>query len=202
MTYFGDGAASEGEANEAFNWAATMSAPVLFFCQNNQWAISTPTSAQSGAPLHQRAAGFGLATELVDGNDVLAVHAATARAAEAVRAGGGPALIEAVTYRMAGHSTSDDPTRYRSDAELDHWRTLDPLERIRRLLDARGWAPPGFHDDLAAEADRLAAEVRAVCRAMPDPEPGAMFDHVLARETPALAAEREAYAAYAASFLD
>jgi 2-oxoisovalerate dehydrogenase E1 component alpha subunit len=202
MTYFGDGASSEGEANEAFNWAVTRSAPVLFFCQNNQWAISTPTTAQFGAPLHQRAAGFGLATRLVDGNDVLAVHAATAAAADGVRSGGGPALIEAVTYRMAGHSTSDDPQRYRGDAELDHWRTLDPLDRLRRLIEARDWAGDGFVSALDAEAADLAAEVRRVCRAMPDPGADAMFEHVLALETPALAAERAGYAAYAASFVD
>ena len=202
MTYFGDGASSEGEANEAFNWAVTRSAPVLFFCQNNQWAISTPTTAQFGAPLHQRAAGFGLATQLVDGNDVLAVHTATARAADGVRSGEGPALIEAVTYRMAGHSTSDDPQRYRSDAELDHWRTLDPLDRLRRLLDARGWAGEEFFTDLESEAADFAAEVRQVCRDMPDPEADAIFEHILALETPVLTAERESYAAYAASFVD
>ncbi|MEJ2890552.1 thiamine pyrophosphate-dependent enzyme [Actinomycetospora aeridis] len=202
MTYFGDGSSSEGEANEAFNWAVTRSAPVLFFCQNNQWAISTPTTAQFGAPLHQRAAGFGLATQLVDGNDVLAVHTATARAADGVRSGEGPALIEAVTYRMAGHSTSDDPKRYRSDAELDHWRTLDPLDRLQRLIEARDWAPDGFFTELESEAADLAAEVRRVCRAMPDPEADAMFEHTLALETPALAEERASYAAYAASFVD
>ncbi|GAA4910217.1 pyruvate dehydrogenase E1 component alpha subunit [Actinomycetospora succinea] len=202
MTYFGDGSSSEGEANEAFNWAVTRCAPVLFFCQNNQWAISTPTTAQFGAPLHQRAAGFGLATQLVDGNDVLAVHAATARALDGVRSGEGPALIEAVTYRMAGHSTSDDPRRYRSDAELDHWRALDPVDRLRRLLDDRGWADEEFTGGLEAEAEELAAEVRRVCRALPDPEPDAMFEHVLARETASLAGERAAYAAYSASFVD
>jgi pyruvate dehydrogenase E1 component alpha subunit len=202
LAYFGDGAASEGEASEAFNWAATRAAPVLFFCQNNQWAISTPTSAQYGAPVHTRAAGFGLATQLVDGNDVLAVHVATARAADGVRSGEGPALIEAVTYRMAGHSTSDDPTRYRSDAELDHWKALDPLDRLRRLLDHRDWAGPDFHSALDTEAEDLAAEVRRVCRALPDPDADAMFAHTLSVETPSLAAERAAYSAYAASFVD
>jgi pyruvate dehydrogenase E1 component alpha subunit len=202
MTYFGEGSSSEGEANEAFNWAATMAAPVLFFCQNNHWAISTPTAAQFGAPLHQRAAGFGLATQVVDGNDVLAVHTATSRAADAVRSGEGPAFIEAVTYRIAGHSTSDDPTRYRSDAELDHWQTRDPLDRLRRLLEAQDWATPDFFTDLEAEATDLAEGVREACRALEDPEPSTMFDHVLADPAPTLAAERAAYLDYAASFVE
>ncbi|MDL5156738.1 thiamine pyrophosphate-dependent enzyme [Actinomycetospora termitidis] len=200
LTYFGDGSSSEGEANEAFNWAATVHAPVLFFCQNNQWAISTPTSAQFGAPLHRRAEGFGLAAQLVDGNDVLAVRAATQRAAEAVRRGEGPALIEATTYRMAGHSTSDDPTRYRSEAELDHWRTLDPIDRLRRLLEREQWTDEAFVADLDAEADALGTEVRRVCRALPDPDPAAMFAHVLPTGSPTVDHQREAYAAYSASF--
>ncbi|MCD2188324.1 thiamine pyrophosphate-dependent enzyme [Actinomycetospora soli] len=202
LAYFGDGSSSEGEANEAFNWAATVHAPVVFFCQNNQWAISTPTGRQFGAPLHRRAAGFGLATELVDGNDVLGVHAATRRAVEAVRRGGGPALIEATTYRMAGHSTSDDPTRYRTAAELDHWRARDPVDRLRALLDDRGWADGAFLADLDAEADALGAETRRACRALPDPDPTAMFDHVLPGGSPTVDRQRDAYAAYLASFED
>lgn len=130
------------------------------------------------------------------------MHAVTTRAADGVRSGEGPALIEAVTYRMAGHSTSDDPQRYRSVAELDHWRTLDPLDRLRRLLEDRTWADPGYFEQLDQEAADLAADVRRVCRAMPDPAPEAMFEHVLVTETPALRAEREAYAAYSATFVD
>ena len=111
-------------------------------------------------------------------------------------------MIEAGTYRMAGHSTSDDPRRYRSEAELDHWRTLDPLDRLRRLLEDRTWAGREYFDELDEEAEDLAAEVRRGCRAMPEPAAAAMFEHVLAGETPSLAAEREAYAEYTASFLD
>ena len=137
MTYFGDGASSEGDVSEALNWASVMAAPVLFFCQNNHWAISTPDSQQSRTRLAQRAAAFGLESYLVDGNDVLAVHAVTATASANVRSGHGPAFIEAKTYRMAGHSTSDDPTKYRDQAEVDLWRS--PRSAAPRAPAARGF---------------------------------------------------------------
>ncbi len=200
MAYFGDGASSEGDANEAFNWAAAVGAPVLFFCQNNQWAISTPSASQSGAPLHLRGAGFGLDSHLVDGNDVLAVHAVTRLAAERVRSGAGPGLIEARTYRMGGHSTSDDPTRYRDQEELNRWRVLDPVERMRLFLDKRDWGDAAFHDGLSQEADDLGAEVRRVCRGLAAPPLSALFDEVMAGASTALQAERDAYLAYADSF--
>jgi 2-oxoisovalerate dehydrogenase E1 component alpha subunit len=202
LTYFGDGAASEGDASESLNWAATVEAPVLFFCQNNQWAISTPSGTQSRAPLHQRARGFGLDAYLVDGNDVLAVHAVTRHAAAGVRAGSGPALIEAETYRMGGHSTSDDPTRYRSGGELDHWRARDPIARLRALIEREGWADDAFWAGLEEESNDLAADVRTACHALEPPEFDSIFEHVLVAETRALAAERAAHAEYASSFVD
>jgi 2-oxoisovalerate dehydrogenase E1 component alpha subunit len=201
LVYFGDGAASQGDANEAFNWAAATDAPILFFCQNNQWAISTPSAAQSRAPLHRRAAGFGLSSTCVDGNDVLAVYAATRAAAASLRAGGPPAFIEAVTYRMAGHSTSDDPSRYRRAGELDTWRRRDPLARLRALLDAAGWADERYHADLAAESDELAAATRAACLALAPAPLESTFRNTLVVETDALRAERERFTAYRESFL-
>ena len=200
LCYFGDGAASQGDANEALNWSAVTSAPVVFFCQNNQWAISTPSAAQSRTPLHVRAAGFGLTTTLVDGNDVLAVHAATTAAAERVRAGGGPELIEAITYRMAGHSTSDDPTRYREAAEVRLWEERDPLTRVRRLLEAQGWAGGDFHTALQDEASALSEATRAACRALEAPPLEDSFHTTLVTETPALRAERESYTSWRESF--
>jgi pyruvate dehydrogenase E1 component alpha subunit len=201
LVYFGDGAASQGDANEAFNWAAATDAPIVFFCQNNQWAISTPSAAQSRAPLHRRAAGFGLKSACVDGNDVLAVYAATRAAAADVRAGGPPAFIEAVTYRMAGHSTSDDPDRYRDAADVDAWQGRDPLVRMRALLDAMGWADERYHADLAAEADELAEATRAACLALAPAPLEATFRNTLVVETDALRAERERFTAYRESFL-
>jgi pyruvate dehydrogenase E1 component alpha subunit len=201
LCYFGDGAASQGDANEALNWSVVTDAPLVFFCQNNQWAISTPSSAQSRTPLHVRAAGFGLNTTLVDGNDVLAVHAATTAAALRVRAGGPPELIEAVTYRMAGHSTSDDPTRYRDASELSMWEGRDPLARVRRLLDAQGWSDEEFHAALNEEADALAQATRAACQALQTPALEDSFRNTLVGETATLRAERERYTAWKDSFV-
>jgi 2-oxoisovalerate dehydrogenase E1 component alpha subunit len=200
--YFGDGSTSQGEANEAFNWAAAAELPLLFFCQNNQWAISTPTQSQMRAPLHQRALGFGLDAHLVDGNDVLAVHAVTRTVVEQIRAGGGPALIEAVTYRMAGHSTSDDPGRYRTASELDGWHTRDPVARLEALMVDHGWLDDDHRAELDAEAAALAAETRRVCRELPLGDIDSLFATVLAEETPLLAEERQRYEALVASYTD
>lgn len=191
VTYFGDGAASQGDVNEAFNWSSAKALPVLFFCQNNQWAISTPTELQYGAPVHQRAAGFGLRSFYVDGNDVLAVHAVTRAAADLVRSGQGPALVEAVTFRMAGHSTSDDPGRYRDSAEFEAWEIKDPLRRLRTVLDELG-TPEAFFVDLDAELDELAAEVRAACRNIPVPELDALFDLAYVDPHPQVEADKRA----------
>jgi pyruvate dehydrogenase E1 component alpha subunit len=200
VAYLGDGASSQGDANEAFNWAAVSQAPVVFFCQNNQWAISTPAAQQFRTPLHQRAAGFGLRAACVDGNDALAVHAVTADAAAAVRAGAGPAFIEAVTYRMAGHSTSDDPRRYRDDAEVDQWQARDPIARLAALLTARDWTDQEFRGALDAEADDLAADTRRACLALPPPALEDTFRNTLTEETALLTRERTAFTAYKASF--
>ncbi len=200
--YLGDGASSEGEANEAFNWAAAAEVPLLFFCQNNQWAISTPARLQMRSPLHQRARGFGLAGHLVDGNDVLAVHAVTTGVAAEIRAGGGPALIEATTYRMAGHSTSDDPGRYRTAGELDDWRTRDPIARLEAFMTSRGWLDDTVRTAVDDECEALAREVRTVCRALAPGEFTDAFATVLARETPLLAEQRRRHQELVASFDD
>jgi 2-oxoisovalerate dehydrogenase E1 component alpha subunit len=200
LAYFGDGSASQGDANEAFNWAAVTSAPVLFFCQNNQWAISTPAARQTGAPVYLRGAGFGLDTHLVDGNDVLAVYAVTRLAAEAVRAGHGPGLVEAVTYRMAGHSSSDDPGRYRSQSEVDLWRARDPIDRLHRLMVREDWAAPEFLAAVQQDCDDAAADLRRDCLTLPEPEVAELFDHVYVEESPLVAQERLRHLAYLATF--
>jgi 2-oxoisovalerate dehydrogenase E1 component alpha subunit len=191
LAYFGDGASSQGEANEAFNWAAVVDAPIVFFCQNNQWAISTPTAQQMRSPLHQRGAGFGLRTEIVDGNDVLAVYAVTRAVVDRIRSGDGPALIEAVTYRRAGHSTADDPRRYRSAAEEESWRAHDPLLRLERLLERQGWTDTAHRMEVDARCEQFAIRTRDECRSLPEPDLGALFDTVLVDAPTALAAERD-----------
>lgn len=187
--YFGDGSASEGDVSEAFNWAAALGLPVLFICQNNQWAISTPTSSQYGEPVHRRATGFGIRSWFVDGNDALAVHAVTREAAGWVRAGGGPALVEAFTFRMAGHSTSDDPKRYRCDFDVEQWKARDPLLRVQRFLRAGGTDDSWF-SGIAADAKDFALEVRKQCTSIQAPTLDEMFDQVYSTPHPLLAAER------------
>ena len=200
LAYLGDGATSQGDVNEALNWAAVTHAPVIFFCQNNQWAISTPASAQTKKPLHERAAGFGLETALVDGNDVTAVYAVTSVAANWVREGGGPVFIEAETFRMAGHSTSDDPTRYRDEAEVVVWRTKDPIERMRTHLLSRGWFDDEFEEVLNAELLTVARVVRESCTALTSRGLEAVFRQTLVDETEVLRLERAQFEAFQESF--
>jgi pyruvate dehydrogenase E1 component alpha subunit len=203
IAYFGDGATSQGDVNEAFVWASVFNAPIVFFCQNNQWAISEPLEKQSRIPLYQRARGFGFPGLRVDGNDVLACYAVTQKALQAAREGQGPTLIEAFTYRMGAHTTTDDPTRYRLASELEMWKLKDPIERVRAYLVRGGLGQktePEFFADVDAEAKQVGARVREACRNMPDPPPLALFDHVYAEPTALLRAEREQYAAYLDSF--
>ncbi len=202
IAYFGDGAISQGDANEAFVFASVYNAPVVFFCQNNQWAISQPLERQSTIPLYQRAAGFGFPGVRVDGNDVLAVLAVTRAALARAREGSGPTLIEAYTYRMGAHTTSDDPTRYRLADELEQWRLKDPVERVKAYLARNGMADKEFFAEVERESEELAVHVRKGCLELPDPDPLSMFDHVYADPDPHLSEQREQYAAYLDSFSD
>jgi len=200
IAYFGDGATSQGDVNEAFIWASVFNAPVVFFCQNNQWAISEPIEKQSRIPLYQRAFGFGFPGIRVDGNDVLACYAVSQAALQRAREGSGPTLVEAYTYRMGAHTTSDDPTRYRVTEELEHWKLKDPIARVKAYLVRNGVTPDDFFDSVNAEADQIAAQLRKDCLEMPDPSPLDMFDQVYEDESPELAAERQQFAGYLSSF--
>jgi pyruvate dehydrogenase E1 component alpha subunit len=200
IAYFGDGATSQGDVNEAFIWASVTNAPIVFFCQNNQWAISEPLERQSRVPLYQRAYGFGFPGVRVDGNDVLACLAVTRKAMQAAREGQGPTLIEAFTYRMGAHTTTDDPTRYRLAAELESWKLKDPIERVKAYLIRSEMADRQFFDAVDAEASELGTRVRRSCLEMPDPEPSAMFENVYAEPNALIGAEREQFAAYLDSF--
>ena len=193
ITYFGDGATSQGDVSEAFNYAAVFNAPVVFFCQNNGWAISEPNERQFRVPLYQRARGFGFPGIRVDGNDVLAVHAVTRAALERARSGSGPTLIEAVTYRMGAHTTSDDPTRYRIEAERQEWKLRDPIARLHAYLARGGLADDAFFAAVEAEALALGERVRTGVRSMPTPAPERMFENVYHEPHPGVAAERAAF---------
>ncbi len=202
IVYFGDGATSQGDVNESFIWASVFNAPVVFFCQNNQWAISEPLEKQSRIPLYQRARGFGFPGVRVDGNDVLACLAVTRAALQAAREGQGPTLIEAYTYRMGAHTTSDDPTRYRLAADLEAWKLKDPIERVKAYLVRTALADASFFAGIEKEAAELGTHVRSACLSMPDPRPTQIFEHVYAEPHPLIDAEREQFTAYLSMFAD
>ncbi|WP_340559788.1 pyruvate dehydrogenase (acetyl-transferring) E1 component subunit alpha [Streptomyces sp. GSL17-111] len=202
VAYFGDGASSQGDVAEAFTFAAVYNAPVVFFCQNNQWAISEPTEKQSRVPIYQRAAGFGFPGVRVDGNDVLAVLAVTRAALEHARSGQGPMLVEAFTYRMGAHTTSDDPTRYRADDERVAWEAKDPILRLRTYLEKEGLADEAFFAGLEKESEELGVSVREKIRTMPDPDTMAIFENVYADGHALIDEERAQFAEYLASFAD
>jgi 2-oxoisovalerate dehydrogenase E1 component alpha subunit len=200
VAYFGDGATSEGDTNEAFNFAAVNAAPVVFFCQNNQWAISVPLSKQMAGPVYKRAFGFGFPGVQVDGNDVLAVYAVTKAAADRARDGGGPTLIEAITYRLGAHTTTDDPTRYRTVDELDSWKAREPIGRYRAFLEKAGLFSEELERDVQAEADRVAAEVRAAVEHLPDPPLSDLVDHVYADPPATLRSQWRRFEEFEAQF--
>ena len=195
IAYFGDGASSQGDVMEAIELAVLQHVPVVFFCQNNQYAISHPVARQSAVPIVQRADGFGLPGIRIDGNDVLACHAVTQSALQRARDGGGPTLIEAMTYRMGPHTTSDDPTRYRDDAEVDAWRARDPIDRVRLHLEREGYEQ-AFFADVDREAEELGASVRAACLAIPEPDLAAWFDNVYVEQTGELRSQQAEYVAW------
>src|SRR5438093_274058 len=188
MAYFGDGATSEGDFHEALNFAGVWHVPVVFVCQNNQWAISVPLKKQTHSrTIAQKALAYGLPGIQVDGNDVLAVYAAAREAVDRARAGDGPTLIECVTYRLGVHTTADDPTKYRSEEEVRMWEQKDPLTRFRIHLEKRDLLEAGLEqrgDDQLAQAGRR-------CEAAPPADVLTMFDHAYAEKPPELLAQRE-----------
>jgi len=194
IAYFGDGATSEGDFHEAVNFAGVYKAPVIFFCQNNGWAISVPRALQTASEtLAQKAVAYGVAGERVDGNDALAVHEVVSEAAERARAGDGPTLVEAVTYRLGPHTTSDDPTRYRPKEEYEDWKThRDPLLKLGGYLLDRNLATEAELNQWAEEArGRVQAAVEAA-ESVPMVKPRGMFEHVFQSMPPLLEAELHA----------
>ncbi len=202
IAFFGDGATSQGDVHEAMVFAAAYDSPVVFYCQNNQWAISEPVERQSRVPLFNRAHGYGFPGLRVDGNDVLACLAVTKWAMDECRSGNGPVLIEAFTYRMDAHTTSDDPTRYRQADEAQAWKLLDPIERVKVHLARNGMADSTFFDEVDGEADALAARFRAHCIAMTVPPPERMFSHIYSEPNHQIERQQAEFLAYLDDFAD
>lgn len=193
VAFIGDGGTSEGDVHEALNMAAVTKAPCVFFIQNNQWAISVPVSRQQAGPsIAHRAIGYGMPGIRVDGNDVLACYAVTEQAAERARRGDGPTLIEAVTYRMGPHTTSDDPTRYRGADELTWWQARDPISRYRTYLEHTGHWTPRLAEHVENRSRRMRSELREEMLTTPDVDIAEVFDNVYAEITPELARQRDA----------
>ena len=187
----GDGATSEGDFNEALNFAGVFQAPVVLVVQNNGWAISVPRHKQSAAPtLASRGAGFGLPSVLVDGNDILAVYAVMQQAVERARSGQGPTLVETLTYRVGAHTTSDDPTRYRRADEVELWRTKDPLVRFQRFLMSRDLLTEEEDRQIVAAVEEELNEAVRVAEAMAPMAPDSFFDYTSATLSPRLQEQR------------
>ena len=188
MALCGDGGTSEGDFHEALNFAAVLKAPVVFFVQNNEYAISVPLARQTAAPsLAHKGIGYGVPGERVDGNDTAALLAVLGAAVRRARAGEGPQLIEAHTYRMQAHTNADDATRYRPDAEVAAWVERDPITRLEAHLRERGLLDDAQLADLTARAERTATRLRDGLNRDVEPDPAMLFDHVYARPTPQLA---------------
>ena len=192
LVSFGDGATSEGDFHEGMNFAGVFETPTVFFCQNNQWAISVPRERQTAsATIAQKAQAYGFEGVQVDGNDVLAVYSAVTEALEAAKAGEGPRLIEAVTYRQGAHTTTDDPSAYRDEEEVSAWREHDPIDRTREFLtNAHGWT--GAEDrELREWADERIAEAVVNAEERTGLDVDDIFEHVYARLPEMLRRQRQ-----------
>jgi pyruvate dehydrogenase E1 component alpha subunit len=199
IVYFGDGATSQGDVSEALVFAASYQTPQVFFVQNNQWAISVPVSRQSRTPLYLRPSGFGIPGIQIDGNDVLASYAVTRVNMDAARAGGGPRFIEALTYRIGAHTTSDDPTKYRDDDELAYWSARDPIARFATYLKSRGESAK-FFAGIETEAADFASDIRKRTLELAPPPASKMFEHVYSDPHPLMAEQQAWLENYEASF--
>ncbi|MBI4257895.1 MAG: pyruvate dehydrogenase (acetyl-transferring) E1 component subunit alpha [Thaumarchaeota archaeon] len=187
LAYFGDGSTSSGYFHVGLTFASVFKAPTIFFCKNNQYAVSVPTQRQLGSEnIAVKAAGYGMEGVQVDGNDILAVYRVTKDAVERARNGEGPTLIEAITYRIGPHSTSDDPSRYRSQEEVESWKRKDPIKRLRLYLENRGLWGEKEEADLWKEAEDMVSEAVRKAEAAPLPTVESMFEDVYKEMSTAL----------------
>ena len=199
IAYLGDGASSQGDVHEAMVFAASYATPEVFFLQNNRWAISVPVATQSRTPLVNRGRGYGMPSIQIDGNDVLASYAVTRVALDEARSGLGPRAIEAMTYRMGAHTTSDDPTKYRTGDEEATWAGRDPIMRMRAYLEGRG-ASAAFFTDVDEQAHALAEDTRLRTPALPLPSVESIFEHVYTERHPVMEEQLAWLKQYEASF--
>lgn len=194
MTFFGDGATSEGDFHEGLNFAGVYQTPVIFLCQNNHWAISVPLERQTRSKtLAQKAIAYGMPGLQVDGNDVLALYVASREAVERARTGGGPTLIESVTYRMNVHTTADDPTRYRKEEEVNQWKERDPITRFKTYLNGKGIPDEklkGLDEEISKEIQAAVDKAEEKMKRLQE-QPLRMFDHIFAELPPTLRRHRD-----------
>ena len=192
VAYFGDGATSKGDFHEAMNFAGVFKTPTIFFCQNNQYAISVPRKFQTASEtIAQKAIAYGFDGIQVDGNDLFAVIAATQEALDKARSGGGPTLIEGVTFRFGPHTTADDPTKYRKDEEIEPWKPLDPMVRLKLYLKGKGLWTEKTEQQMMEEAQKEIDQAVKDAEAVPVPEPEDIFKYVFAETTPPLKEQLE-----------
>ena len=192
ITFFGDGATSEGDFHEAMNFASTLQVPCVFFCQNNQWAISVPRETQTASEtIAQKAVAYGMPTVQIDGNDVFASYKATRAAIDRARGGGGPSFIEAVTYRLGDHTTADDARRYRDAEEVDAWVKKDPIIRTRKYLEGKGLWDEKVQEKIEGKAKTIVAEVVKTAEGIEKPVAADMFDSMFAKLWPELERQRD-----------
>jgi pyruvate dehydrogenase E1 component alpha subunit len=193
LSFFGDGATSQGDFYEALNFAGAWRTPSIFLCQNNRWAISVPLAKQTAAgTLAQKAVAAGIEGIQVDGNDVLAVYRVVREAVEKARSGGGPTLVEALTYRIAIHTTSDDPTRYQSEEERAEWAEREPLRRFRLYLERKGlWSEEEEKVALEEIGERIREAVKKAEADAVNADPREMFESAYASLTPTLRRQME-----------
>ncbi|MBC7836093.1 MAG: pyruvate dehydrogenase (acetyl-transferring) E1 component subunit alpha [Phycisphaerales bacterium] len=192
ITYFGDGATSEGDFHEAMNFATVFNVPLIFFCQNNQWAISVPREQQMASEtVAQKGLAYGAQCIQVDGNDLFAVYKATTEARERARAGGGVTLIEAITYRLADHTTADDARRYREAEEVDSWKAKDPMIRTRKYLERKGLWDDAKQAETQERADAQVKQIVDEVLNYPAPHASEMFDHMYAELPDELRKQRD-----------
>jgi len=199
LCYFGDGATSQGDVSEAFVFSASSQTPNVFFLQNNHWAISVPVTTQSRTPLYLRSRGFGIPSVQIDGNDVLASYAVTSKHLDEARAGHGPQFIEALTYRIGAHTSSDDPTKYADPAQHELWVSRDPITRFEKYLRSLGEGD-AFFAEIATEAEDFAADIRHRTLALTPPAAATMFDHVYSEPHPVMQEQKAWLERYEASF--